>query len=189
MDTFCLLLVNFLLHSKLEYVLCRDLRLLAGLLCEIANFLGEENYVDHYIRDFPFLSKKIRCQPSSLPKSPPSLYRWLENCLLHGLVQANIDDIPPLVRKEGTSAVSWSRKLVSFYSLLSGAKRMGSKLSSGISCKIASGSSSTREEQTVLAMVSEGFGLQQLDQLPVGVSLPLRHVSIVCWMYKFERVQ
>lgn len=136
--------------------------------------------MDHYIRDFPLLSKKIRCQPSSLPKSPPSLYRWLENCLLHGLVHADIDDIPPLVRKEGASAVSWSRKVVSFYSLLSGARRMGSKLSSGISCKVASGSSCTHEEQTVLAMVSEGFGLQQLDQLPVGVSLPLRHAIDKC---------
>ena len=155
---------------------------MADLLCDIANFLGEENYVDHYIRDFPLLSKKTRCQPSSLPKSPPSLYRWLESCLLHGLGHANIDDIPSLVRKAGNSAVSWSRKIVSFYSFLFGARWTGSKLSSGISCKVASGSSSTHEEQTVLAMVAEGFGLQQLDLLPVGVSLPLRHVSIV-WTY------
>lgn len=96
--------------------------------------------------------------------------------MLHGVGFANIDDIPPLARKGGSSAVSWSRKVVSFYSILSGAESMRGRLSSGVSCKIGSGSSSTPEEKMVLAMVAEGFGLQQLDSLPIGVSLPLRHV-------------
>ncbi|XP_048495602.1 anaphase-promoting complex subunit 1 isoform X2 [Beta vulgaris subsp. vulgaris] len=162
-------------NLKLINLRKRDLEHLVVLLCEIASFLGEESYIDHYVRDFPFLSKKIRrCQTSS-PRSPPCLYRWLENCLLHGVGFANIDDIPPLARKGGSSAVSWSRKVVSFYSILSGAESMRGRLSSGVSCKIAAGSSSTPEEKMVLAMVAEGFGLQQLDSLPIGVSLPLRH--------------
>ncbi|KAF7830064.1 anaphase-promoting complex subunit 1 isoform X1 [Senna tora] len=33
----------------------QDLELLAILLCNIAEYLGEENYLDHYIRDFPGL--------------------------------------------------------------------------------------------------------------------------------------
>ncbi|GMH15411.1 hypothetical protein Nepgr_017252 [Nepenthes gracilis] len=162
-------------NLKLINLRKRDLGLLVVLLCEIAEFLGEQSFVEHYIRDFPFLCKKIRaCQASFSPRSPPSIYRWLENCLLHGLGVANIDDIPPLVREEGSSAVSWARKVVSFYSLLSDASCIGKKLSSGVYCNIALGSASTVEEQTVLAMVGEGFGLQQLDLLPVGVSLPLR---------------
>uniref|UniRef100_A0A803M3V4 Anaphase-promoting complex subunit 1 n=1 Tax=Chenopodium quinoa TaxID=63459 RepID=A0A803M3V4_CHEQI len=167
-------------NLKLINLRKRDLEHLAVLLCEIANILGEESYIDHYVRDFPILSKIIRRNRTSSPRSPPSLYRWLESCLLHGLSFANLDDIPPLARKDGSSAVSWSRKVVSFYSLLSGAESMEGKLSSGVSCKIASGSSSTPEEKMVLAMVAEGFGLQQLDLLPIGVSLPLRHAVDKC---------
>ena len=162
-------------------VTCRDLEHLVVLLCEIGTFLGEDSYIDHYIRDFPFLSKMIRRNQHPSPRSPPCLYRWLETCVLHGLGSANINDIPPLARKDGRSSVSWCRKVLSFYSLLYGAKSMGGKLSSGVSCRIASGSSSTPEENMVLAMVAEGFGLQQLDLLPIGISLPLRHV---CFLYK-----
>ncbi|KAL0382140.1 UNVERIFIED_CONTAM: Anaphase-promoting complex subunit [Sesamum calycinum] len=52
----------------------------------------------------------------------------------------------------------------------------GNKLSSGVTCNIASGLYRTREELTVLGMVGEKFGLQHLDLLPAGVSLPLRHL-------------
>lgn len=67
---------------------------------------------------------------------------------------------------------------MSFYSLLLGAEREGRKLSTGVHCEIASGSARTREELTVLAMAGEKFGRQQLDLLPLGVSLPLRHVIL-----------
>ncbi|PPD81551.1 hypothetical protein GOBAR_DD21537 [Gossypium barbadense] len=65
-------------------------------------------------------------------------------------------------------------------SLLCGAKIIGNKLSSGVSCNIASGSSCSNEELTVLAMVGEKFGLKELDSLPSGVSLPLRHALDKC---------
>lgn len=167
------------------------MELLAVLLCNIASFLGEERYVDHYVRDFPGLFKKIgMCTTSFSWKSAPSLFRWLEICLRHGSGSANIDDLPPLICKDGSSVVSWARKVVSFYSLLSGAKQIGRKLSSGVYCNIAPGSQCTNEELVVLAMVGEKFGLQQLDLLPSGVSLPLRHVSWATIMHqmckKFE---
>ncbi|CAK7325887.1 unnamed protein product [Dovyalis caffra] len=119
---------------KLDKLRKRDLELLAVLLCNIAKFLGEGNYLDYYIRDFP----------------------------------------------DGNSVVSWARKIVSFYTLLCGGKRTGKKLSSGVYCNIAVGSCCTSEELTVLAMVGERFGLQQLDLLPSGVSLPLRHALDKC---------
>ncbi|KAF8397264.1 hypothetical protein HHK36_016174 [Tetracentron sinense] len=174
------------LHSlyeslKLDNLRKRDLGLLVVLLCDITVFLGEESYLDYYIRDFPRLSKKVGiCQTSFSPRIPPCLFRWLEGCLQHGCSFANINDIPPLIRKEGSSVVSWGRKIVSFYSLLSGTERIGKKLSSGVFCNIATGSSRTPEELTVLAMVAERFGLQQLDLLPAGVSLPLRHALDKC---------
>ncbi|KAL8144559.1 hypothetical protein V2J09_017591 [Rumex salicifolius] len=159
----------------------RDLMLLVDLLFQVADFLGEHNHVEHYIRDFPFLCKRKRgLQSISAPTSPPSLYRWLENCLLHGYAHAGIDDIPALVQKNRSSVVSWARKIVSFYSLLSGARLMDGKLTSGVHCNIALGSYSTPEEQTILAMVGEDFGLQQIDMLPVCVSLPLRHALDKC---------
>ncbi|TQD83379.1 hypothetical protein C1H46_031089 [Malus baccata] len=176
---------EFLIHIyeslKLNSLRKRDLELLGFLLCNIAKFLGKESYVDHYIRDFPGLSGTVGiCETSFSQETSPSLFRWLENCLLHGYNSASINDLPPLIRKDGNSVVSWARKIVSFYSLLSGAKHLGKQLSSGVYCNIATGSYSTNEELTVLAMVGEKFGLQQLDSLPSGVSLPLRHALGKC---------
>ncbi|KAG6735069.1 hypothetical protein I3842_01G302100 [Carya illinoinensis] len=166
---------------KLDILRKRDLELLAVLLCNISNFLGEESYLDHYHRDFPGLSNKVgMCMTSFSWKTAPSLFRWLENCLRHGSSSVNMDDLPPSVCKDGSSVVSWARKIVSFYSLLSGAEQIGRKLSSGVYCNIAMGSHCTNEELTVLAMVGENFGLQQLDSLPSGVSLPLRHALDTC---------
>ncbi|KAH9702559.1 Anaphase-promoting complex subunit 1 [Citrus sinensis] len=174
------------LHSlyeslKLDTLRKRDLELLAVLLCNVAKFLGEEYYLDHYIRDFPCLSKKFGMSMDSVSqKNPPSLFKWLENCLEYGYNYANVNDLPPLIRKDESSVVSWARKVVSFYSLLLGAKPIGKKLPSGVFCNIAPGSFCSNEELTVLAMVGENFGLQQLDLLPCGVSLPLRHALDKC---------
>ncbi|KAF7828197.1 anaphase-promoting complex subunit 1 isoform X1 [Senna tora] len=113
-------------------------------------------------------------------KTPPNLFRWLEKCLQHGCTSANIKDLPPLICKDGSSVASWARKIVSFYSILSGAKFFGKKLSSGVYCNVATGTHCSKEELTVLAMVGERFGLQQLDSLPSSVSLPLRHALDKC---------
>ncbi|XP_023752890.1 anaphase-promoting complex subunit 1 [Lactuca sativa] len=175
-----------LLHAvyeslKLNHLRKRDLGLLVALLCEVSKFLGESGYLDYYIRDFPTLSRKYSFHQTSLSqRTPPSLFRWLENCLRHGCTSTSSADLPDLMRKDGSSVVSWARKIVSFYSVLCGGKIEGNKLSSDVYCKFATGSASSPEELTVLAMVGERFGLQQLDLLPAGVSLPLRHVLDKC---------
>lgn len=154
------------------------MELLSTLLCDISWFLGQQSYLDHYIRDFPCLAKQVGgCIFTNSQKKPPSLFRWLENCLLHGHGSAKLIDLPPLILNEESSVVRWARKIVVFYSLLAGSKQTGKKLSTGVYCNIARGSHSTNEELVVLAMVGEAFGQQQLDLLPSGVSLPLRHVS------------
>ncbi|GFY82115.1 E3 ubiquitin ligase [Actinidia rufa] len=165
---------------KLDNLRKQDLGLLVVLLCNIADFLGEESYLDHYIRDFPGLSKKFGMQTSFSGKTPPSLFRWLEHCLQHGADSVDSNDLPPLICKDESSVLSWARKIISFYSLLCGAKQSGKNLSSGVRCNIATGSSCNCEQLTVLAMVGERFALQQLDLLPCGVSLPLRHVLDKC---------
>lgn len=134
--------------------------------------------MDQYLRDFPYLLQKVVTRHSSFVRRvPPCLFRWLENCMRYGCHFVNDNDLPPLICKDGSSVVSLGRKMVSFYSLLFGSERMGRKLSTGVYYNIAKGSASTPEELTVLAMVAERFGLRQLDLLPAGVSLPLRHVS------------
>ena len=71
-------------------------------------------------------------------------------------------------------------EIVSLQSLLSGAKPLGRKPSSGVYGNLATGASSSSEELTAVAMVGEEFGLQQLDLLPADVSLPLRHALDKC---------
>lgn len=135
------------------------------------------NYVDYYIRDFPFLlAEGFSCHSRASPRTPPSLFQWIENSLRKGFHTSNMKNLPSLLYREKTFAVSWARKIISFYSLLLGAEREGKKLSTGVYCEIANGSARSQEELTVLAMVGERFGRQQLDLLPLGVSLPLRHV-------------
>lgn len=160
--------------------LCRDLGCLASLLCRVASSLGESSYVDYYCRDFPHNLVDFHSLASATAlKTPPCLFRWFENCLHHGCHLSNLDDIPALMCKQKGSAVSWGRKVVSFYSLLLGAERQGSNLSSGVYCEVANGSARNTEELAVLAMVAEKFGRQQLDLLPIGVSLVLRHVCML----------
>lgn len=157
--------------------LFRDLGCLASLLCRVASSLGENSYVDYYCRDFPHNLVEFHSLASGTAlRTPPCLFRWFENCLHHGCDLANLNDIPALMCKQKGSAVSWGRKVVSFYSLLLGAERKGRNLSSGVYCEVASGSARSTEELTVLTMVAEKFGRQQLDLLPIGVSLVLRHV-------------
>ncbi|XP_010543717.1 PREDICTED: anaphase-promoting complex subunit 1 isoform X2 [Tarenaya hassleriana] len=166
---------------KMDNLRKQDLHNLAVLLCSIAKFLDEKCYLDHYLRDFPGLSKVIgSCTTTSSDRKPPSLFRWLEKCLRHGCFSTNLDDLPNLVCKNGSSIVNRARKIVSFYSVLFGDKPVGKTLSSGLPCHIAPGSYSSSEELTVLAMAGERFGLQQLDTLPSGVSLPLRHALDSC---------
>lgn len=156
----------------------RDLELLSVLLYDIAQILGEGSYIDHYARDFPSLFKEVEMNDASIYwKTPPSLFRWLETSLRHGYASADANDLPPLVCTDGSSVASRARKVVSFYSILSGAQQIGNKLSSGVPCNLAEGSYSTCEEHIILAMVGERFGLKELDNLPAGISLPLRHVS------------
>ncbi|XP_010423455.1 PREDICTED: anaphase-promoting complex subunit 1 isoform X1 [Camelina sativa] len=166
---------------KMDNLRKQDLHNLAILLCNIAKFLDEKCYLDHYIRDFPRLSKTIgACTTLSSIRKPPNLFRWLENCLRRGCLSTNLDDLPDLIRRDGCSIVSWARKVVSFYSVLFGDKPEGRTLSSGVPCNIAPGSYSSNEELTILAMAGERFGLHQLDLLPSGVSLPLRHALDSC---------
>lgn len=160
---------------------------LAFLLCTVSVYLGETKYIDYYCRDFPEILIELQYnRPSAFDEdsilsrsNPPSVFCWLETSLKNGCKSvSNSNDIPNLMCNSKSLVVGWARKVLSFFSLLLGAERDGAMLSSGVNCEIANGSARSREEIMVLAMVAEKFGRQHLDLLPVGVSLPLRHVSL-----------
>ena len=67
---------------KLDNLRKKDLELLVVLLCNVANSLGEGSYLDHYVHDFPGISKKLgMCKDCLSRTTPPRLFRWLEHCV------------------------------------------------------------------------------------------------------------
>jgi anaphase-promoting complex subunit 1 len=139
------------------------------------------NYVDHYTRDFPTAvpSMPNLVEPTNLRnkgRAPASLFQWLEDCLKGKESAENVMRLPVLLTKIGTNCVDWSRKVVGFFELLTGSELNGRQLPSGVHISVAKGTVTVPEQRAVLAMVAEGFGLPDLDRLPPGVSLPLRHV-------------
>ncbi|KAG5528374.1 hypothetical protein RHGRI_029146 [Rhododendron griersonianum] len=145
---------HYLPPEKLERLFAVSIK----LLTENANLI-KESYLDHYVRDFPGISKKFKMRMSFSVKIPPTLFRWLENCLQYGYNFSDSKDLPPLLRKDEGSVLSWAQKIIAFYSLLCGAKHSGKNLPSGVFCNSATGSSCNFEELAVLAMVGERFGL------------------------------
>lgn len=166
---------------KLDILRSQDLQRLVHLVYSIAACLGEANFVDYYARDFPGLLPHFPVLSTTDGlRNPPNLLQWLQNCLKYGCSSRDGEGLPHLLCKEGNFAVDWSRKVVAFYGLLLGLERRGQHLASGVSFNVASGTANCPEHWTVLSMVAESFGLQQLDRLPYGVSLPLRHALDRC---------
>jgi anaphase-promoting complex subunit 1 len=170
---------------KLDTLRWRELWQLANSLSSLAAAAGEMNYVDHYTRDFPTAvpSMPNLVEPTNLRnkgRAPPNLFQWLEDCLKGKESAENVMKLPVLLTKIGTNCVDWSRKVVGFFELLTGSELNGRQLPSGVHISVAKGTVTVPEQRAVLAMVAEGFGLPDLDRLPPGVSLPLRHVLNRC---------
>lgn len=170
---------------KLDTLRWRELWQLGATLSSLAAAGGEMEYVDHYSRDFPLAVPPLPPLPESMSlksdgKVPPNLFQWLENCLRGKRPAENVENLPGLLTAESASCVDWSRKVIGFYHLLTGGQVVNGRLPSGVQLRIAPGIATSVEQRTVLAMVAEGFGLPELDRLPPGVSLPLRHALDRC---------
>lgn len=170
---------------KLDTLRWRELWQLGATLSSLAAASGEMGYVDHYSRDFPLAVLPLPILPESVSlknngKVPPNLFQWLEKCLKGNRPAENTESLPGLLTKETASCVDWSRRVIGFYDLLTGGEVVNGRLPSGVQLSISSGIATTGEQRTVLAMVAEGFGLPELDRLPPGVSLPLRHALDRC---------
>ncbi|KAJ7525602.1 hypothetical protein O6H91_17G058400 [Diphasiastrum complanatum] len=170
---------------KLDSLRWGELWKLADLLAKVALELQELDYYDHYARDFPTVIPPMQQCFNSLGitamRSPPNLFKWFEAKITKVETILTDNMLPLLLKKDRLlSCVAWSRKVVGFYELLLGAKPIGQQLPSGILINSTINSSYTAEQRTVLAMAAENFGLSELDRLPPGVSLPLRHALDNC---------
>ena len=170
---------------KLDTLRWRELWQLAATLSTLAAAAGELDYVDQYARDFPMAvqavakpleSSRLRTETRELP----NLFKWLEDSLRTKRPAESSKYLPDLLTKAKVTCVQWSRKVVGFYEVLAGGLLKNGLLPSGVQLQIAAGSATSAEQRTVLAMVAEEFGLPDLDRLPPGISLPLRHALDEC---------
>lgn len=181
--------VLMILHAvyedhKLDSLHWRELHPLSSLLGCMSSSLCEWNYLDHYARDFPDLFELFQgASPHrnwQALKVPFNIFQWLERCMRERESSPLGDKLPFLYANKDSTCVSFSRKVVAFYELLACRDAISGVLPSGVHVHIAGGSFQSPEQRLVLAMVGEGFGLADLDRLPAGVSLPLRHALNSC---------
>ncbi|CAM6122933.1 unnamed protein product [Calypogeia fissa] len=169
---------------KLDTLRWRQACQLARLLSHLAAAAGELEYVDHYTRDFPTvvpplpeLSKPLL---NTVGRKPPSLFEWILKSIKNRNTPRDREGLPPLVQNEDATCVEWSRKVVGFYELLLGNEGTGKTIPTRVNVAISRGTAIQPEHNMVLAMVAETFSLPDLDRLPCGVSLPMRHALDTC---------
>ncbi|CAM6126515.1 unnamed protein product [Calypogeia fissa] len=150
----------------------------------LAAAAGELENVDHYTRDFPTvvpslpeLSKPLL---NTVGRKPPSLFEWILKSIKNRNTPRDQEGLPPLVQNEDATCVEWSRKVVGFYELLLGNEGTGKTIPTRVNVAISRGTAIQPEHNMVLAMVAETFSLPDLDRLPCGVSLPMRHALDTC---------
>ena len=183
---------------KLDKLKRSCLRKMNDVLCVVARELGEWWYVDHYIRDFAarrLSSTRARSmelsdsdiqnvrQPADIQRALYSLLRSLGNPSrkksasdigdpdMNARIMKESGHLPTLLLSQSVpDCLSWSRKVVRFFSHLGDEWR---RSTNGGHLGIA-GQKLESVCPLVSVMVEEGFGLTDLDRLPVGVALPLR---------------
>ncbi|KAL2629518.1 hypothetical protein R1flu_014204 [Riccia fluitans] len=169
---------------KLDTLRWRQASQLATLLSHLAAAAGELEYVDHYTRDFPTVVPPLPGLKQS-PfqgkwRTPESLFTWLENCIKRRRLVKGREGLPALLLKENLTCVEWSRKVVGFYELLLGDGDTTKEKPTIVHIAMSRGTATRSEHKMVLAMVAEAFSLPDLDRLPCGISLPLRHALNTC---------
>ncbi|BBN07484.1 anaphase-promoting complex subunit 1 [Marchantia polymorpha subsp. ruderalis] len=164
---------------KLDTLRWRQASQLATLLSHLAAAAGELEYVDHYTRDFPTVVPPLpELSKNSLHgtwRTPANLFRWVEYRIKKRRMPRSGEGLPALLLREGVLSVEWSRKVVGFYELLLGDEETAKEKPTVVHIGMSRGTANRPEHKMVLAMVAEAFSLPDLDRLPCGISLPLRH--------------
>ena len=196
------LLVLHLLYEdlKLDTLSWTDTELLVSLLIPLASALNLNKYCDLYWRDFPLLWDTIKwgvIQSLDLDKLEPLISRieTPPNIFSHllGIMQRKRRQSPyPHVKLVNTRC----KDVVTLYAMLYGRLIDGDHISASDYVRdfdwvehigkppapsiIITGPPSSRNAATVLKMSGCGWSVADVNMLPAGVSLPLRHALFRC---------
>uniref|UniRef100_A0A8C5QUZ9 Anaphase-promoting complex subunit 1 n=1 Tax=Leptobrachium leishanense TaxID=445787 RepID=A0A8C5QUZ9_9ANUR len=161
--------IFFVLHLtyeelKLNTLMREGIHSLVILLLQMARDLSLNAYMDLYSRDFPTVGKttgQICPQvgymnyPSFFTEDPPSIHHWVSSCL-QGMKETAFPYLPGICERSKLVVLS-----VALYIL-------------------GDESAVTREPSKYLCKITAGFTLRDLDSLPFGVALPIRHAIYQC---------
>ncbi|XP_078504893.1 anaphase-promoting complex subunit 1 [Lissotriton helveticus] len=189
---------------KLNCLMRESMRSFVMLLAQVSRDLRLEQYIDFYYRDYPTLLKipgqvctsgpgqtGFMYHPSYFTEEPPSIYQWLSSCL-KGEGANPYPYVPGICERSRLVVLSVALYILGDENaLLNESSKYLSKITAGqrkqqkeqdnkrISLKPNTCASSL-SEKLVVWMTTVGFTLRDLESLPFGVALPVRHAIYQC---------
>ncbi|XP_069625312.1 anaphase-promoting complex subunit 1 isoform X3 [Ranitomeya imitator] len=188
---------------KLNTLMQEGIRSLVTLLLQLARDLNLSPYIDFYFRDYPALlrnSGQTYCMdptqisflnyPSFFTSDPPSIYQWLSSCLKGEKLLA-YPYLPGICERSKLVALSFAQYILGDETAVSnGTSKYLSKITAGQRkqqleddrrCSLKpTPTVSSLAEKLVVWMTNIGFSLQDLESLPFGVALSIRHAIYQC---------
>ncbi|MEE6474887.1 hypothetical protein FKM82_010525 [Ascaphus truei] len=188
---------------KLNTLMREEIRSLVILLVQLARDLNLDIYTDFYFRDYPTLVKTSGqiCRieptqtgfmnyPSFFNAEPPSIYHWLSFCL-KGEEAPAYPYLPRICERSKLVVLSVALYILGDEkAVLDEPSKYLSKISAGHRKQqhkedrrfsLKPGTSVTSlSEKLVVWMTDIGFTLRDLESLPFGVALPIRHAIYQC---------
>ncbi|XP_063774168.1 anaphase-promoting complex subunit 1 isoform X1 [Pseudophryne corroboree] len=188
---------------KLNTLMREGIHSLVTLLLQLARDLNLHTYTDFYFRDFPaFLrnSGQTCCieptqigfmsYPSFFTAEPPSIYHWLSLCL-KGDKMAAYPYLPRICERSKLVVLSFAlyilgdenailNKTSKYLSKITAGQRKQQQEDDRRHSLKPSPSVSGLSEKLVVWMTDIGFSLRDLESLPFGIALPIRHAIYQC---------
>ncbi|KAG8444074.1 hypothetical protein GDO86_009313 [Hymenochirus boettgeri] len=188
---------------KLNTLMREGMRSLVMLLIQLARDLNLETYVDFYFRDYPALVRTtfwtchieltqigFMSYPSFFTPEPPSIYHWLSSCLkgekvtpypyLPGICERSklvVLSVALYIFGDESAVLHEPRKYL--YKITAGQRKQQLDEDRRHSLR-STPSVSSLSEKLVVWMANIGFTLQDLETLPFGIALPIRHAVYQC---------
>ncbi|XP_075719012.1 anaphase-promoting complex subunit 1 [Rhinoderma darwinii] len=188
---------------KLNTLMREGIQSLVTLLLQLARDLNLPPYTDFYFRDYPALLRNsgqtccieptqigFMSYPSFFTSDPPSIYQWL-SCCLKGERQTAYPYLPGICERSELVVLSFALYILGDENAIAnGMSKYLSKITAGqrkqqleedrrYSLK-PTPTVSSLSEKLVLWMTNIAFSLQDLESLPFGVALPIRHAIYQC---------
>ncbi|XP_056423181.1 anaphase-promoting complex subunit 1 [Hyla sarda] len=188
---------------KLNTLMREGIRSLVTLLLQLARDLNLPSYTDFYFRDYPALlrnSGQTCCMeptqigfmsyPSFFTSDPPSIYHWLSSCLKGEKLRA-FPCLPGICERSKLVVLSFALYILGDENAVTnGTSKYLSKITAGQRKQQLEDDRrhslkpiptvSSLSEKLVVWMTDIGFSLQDLESIPFGVALPIRHAIYQC---------